>query len=347
MPPEIARAMLRPEVAEERAGMDDRDADKAAILAALRAETDAWLRRDFDAMARHWLQAPETRKMTSHASFGTYVVEGWEAIAADLRSQMQHASQSYDITQRLSWDRVNIVVGADMAWVSYDQIGTDTDDEFELAGVQHELKIFHRVDGDWKIGCLVIMQRSVERATCPLIEVDPQARVLWMNREARDRMDDHPGLVVAAGRLRSRRRDHDPALRGAISRVFEHLRARSPLGSPAARLCGVVPLGEGDRGAPLFCWVMAEDGKVLVSFDDARMVARRIETAAGVYCLSPAQVRLARLIVDGLDLAAASDLLGVSINTLRTQLQRMFDKTGARSQAALVRTLLSADAPIK
>ena len=100
-------------------------------------------------------------------------------------------------------------------------------------------------------------------------------------------------------------------------------------------------------GLPLHCWVLLEDGKALVSFDDAETVARRIADAQEVYGLSPAQVRLARLIVDGHDLAAAADLLAVSINTLRTQLQRIFDKTGVRSQAALVRSLLSADAPNK
>ena len=97
-----------------------------------------------------------------------------------------------------------------MAWVSYDQIGIDTSDQFKLTGVQHELKIFHRVDGDRKIGCLFILRRSVEHAACPLIEVDPQARVLWMNCEARDRMDDPPALLsqlaawVAPARLRWR-----------------------------------------------------------------------------------------------------------------------------------------------
>jgi DNA-binding CsgD family transcriptional regulator len=83
------------------------------------------------------------------------------------------------------------------------------------------------------------------------------------------------------------------------------------------------------------------------SFDDAETIARRIKLAADMYDLSPAQVRLARLIVDGRDLAAASDALGVSVNTLRTHLQRMFDRTGVRSQAALVRVLLSAEAPTK
>ena len=84
-----------------------------------------------------------------------------------------------------------------------------------------------------------------------------------------------------------------------------------------------------------------------MSFDDAETLARRITGAQEVYGLSPAQVRLARLIVDGHDLASASELLAVSVNTVRTQLQRIFDKTGVRSQAALVRSLLSADVPGK
>ncbi len=67
--------------------------------------------------------------------------------------------------------------------------------------------------------------------------------------------------------------------------------------------------------------------------------------ARGRSSASRRQTRLARLIIDGHDLAAASELLGVCINTLRTQLQRIFDKPGVGSQAALVRVLLSAGAP--
>jgi DNA-binding CsgD family transcriptional regulator len=37
----------------------------------------------------------------------------------------------------------------------------------------------------------------------------------------------------------------------------------------------------------------------------------------------------------------------VSVNTLRTHLQRMFDRTGVRSQAALVGALLSVEMPTK
>jgi DNA-binding CsgD family transcriptional regulator len=57
-------------------------------------------------------------------------------------------------------------------------------------------------------------------------------------------------------------------------------------------------------------------------------------------------MRLAALIVEGCDLTRAADQLGISANTARTQLQRMFDKTGVRSQPALVRMLLSVGSPI-
>jgi DNA-binding CsgD family transcriptional regulator len=321
------------------------DSDKAAIMAVLEAETDAWMRRDFEALAKHWMHSPQTRRMVAFAALGTHVDEGWEAIGTRLRSMIARYPRPYDPRERLRRENVNVVVGKDMAWVSYDQIGTGSGDEFELAGLQHELKIFHRVEGTWKIGCLVLMQRGVEHAICPLIEVDVAGKVLWMNQAAEDRISDHPGLVIANGRLRTRRRASEAALSEAIGWAFAELRdALTPF---VARMSRLVQLGEDDDGDPRFCWVVIDDGKALVTFDDARIVARRIETARDAYGLSPAQVRLAQLIAEGKDLSAAAESLGVSVNTVRTHLQRMFDRTGARSQAALVRALLSAEVPNK
>jgi len=320
------------------------DPDEAAILAVLEAETDAWMRRDFEGIARHWVHSDKTRRMVAFASLGTYVDIGWDAIALRLRSTMARFPETYDTSTRLRRENVNIVVGGDMAWVSYDQIGLEADDEFELAGLQHELKIFHRVDGKWKIACLVLMQGSVEHATNPLIEVDRSAKVLWINDSARQRISEHPGLTVVGGRLVCRRSAYKADLGDAIEWAFAQLNEHLPP-AVAARLSRLVHLGDGDDGRPCFCWVMIGDGRALVTFDHAGMVAQRIELAREVYGLSPAQARLAQLIAEGHDLTAAAGILGVSANTLRTHLQRMFDRTGARSQAALVRALLSAEAP--
>lgn len=320
--------------------MDEKEADKVAILAAIRSETAAWLQRDFQALASHWVQSPQTRRMEAFASVGIRVDQGWDAIASRLQKIVERFPEKQPFEGRVSWENVNVIVAGDMAWVTYDQIGTDTG-----ADLKRLLKIMHRVDDTWKIACLVMMESTVQQATCPLIEVDAEARIVWANQLARDRMEAHEGLIVAAGRLRARHRAYDAALRAAMRLAFQELQSQRPL-AVAPKQTWAVALGENTNGVPLYCWVLLEDGKALVSFENAEMVERRIEWAREVYRLSPAQIRLARLIIDGHDLAGAADHLSVSINTLRTQLQRIFDKTGVRSQAALVRSLLSADAPI-
>lgn len=321
--------------------MDSSEADKAAVVAVIRSETEAWLRRDFEALASHWVQSPQTRRMEAFTSLGVRVDEGWDIIAARLKRIVERFPDKQAFDERVRWEKVNIVVDGNVAWMTFDQIGSDTGDDRK-----RQLRILHRVDGDWKIACMVMMESSVEEATSPLIEVDADARILWTNRLARERIADHPGLVNAAGRLRARRRERDAGLRVAVRMAFRELQSQRPL-NVSPKQAWAVALGEDAAGMPLHCWVLLEDGKALVSFDDAATVAGRITDAQEVYGLSPAQVRLARLLVDGYDLAAAADLLSVSINTLRTQLQRIFDKTGVRSQAALVRSLLSAEAPNK
>nr|WP_295889397.1 LuxR family transcriptional regulator [uncultured Devosia sp.] len=318
--------------------MNESEADKAAILAAIRGETEAWLQRDFEAMASHWVQSPQTRRMEAFASLGIRVDQGWDAVATRLKKIVERFPERQSFEERVSWENVNVVVAADMAWVTYDQIGTDTGDDLKRL-----LKIMHRVDGVWKIACLVMMESTIQQANCPLIEVDGEARILWTNHLARERIRGHEGLMVAAGRLKARHSGRDATLRDAVRLAFQELQSQRPL-AVAPKQTWAVALGENMNGVPLHCWVLLEDGKVLVSFEDAEAVEQRIERAQEIYRLSPAQVRLARLIVDGHDLADAAERLSVSINTLRTQLQRIFDKTGVRNQAALVRSLLSADA---
>ena len=117
----------------------DEEAEKAAIMRVLRAETDAYMRRDFPALAQHWVHSPQARLMVAFASLGVRVIEGWDAIATRLESVMARLSQPYDTAERLRWEKVNIVLGADMAWVSYEQVGNDTGDDFEMAGLQLSL----------------------------------------------------------------------------------------------------------------------------------------------------------------------------------------------------------------
>ncbi len=56
--------------------------------------------------------------------------------------------------------------------------------------------------------------------------------------------------------------------------------------------------------------------------------------------LTPAEVRLAELIMDGHQPRSAAQTLDVSIHTVRTYLKRLYTKVGVKSLAGLVRALL-------
>ena len=319
------------------------DEDKAAILAVLDAENAAFMRRDLDAWATHWVHSPQSRFMISHALQGSRVLEGWEAISAFFGLGIREITETYDET-RVHLERMNVVVSGDMAWATYDQVGDGTGDNFYLVGTYHQLQIFQRIAGQWKISCIVVIQRATDHEICPLIEVASDKRVLWTNNAADEQIANHPALIITGGRLRARNRSREARLQEAVSWASQLSQGSLPA-TPASRIARAVVLGEDDTAAPFFCWVLVEDGKILVSFNDEQLLKRRIAVAQGIYGLTPAQAQLATLVAEGHDLSAAAGKLGVSVNTVRTQVQRMFDKTGAHSQSALVGLLLSAEAP--
>ena len=66
----------------------------------------------------------------------------------------------------------------------------------------------------------------------------------------------------------------------------------------------------------------APDGMLTVTFRDSRNARNRLERAAELFELSPAQVRLAGLILEGFDLPQIADRLAISPNTASSQPSR-------------------------
>jgi DNA-binding CsgD family transcriptional regulator len=67
--------------------------------------------------------------------------------------------------------------------------------------------------------------------------------------------------------------------------------------------------------------------------------ARNLRELAELYGLTPAETRLAGLILNGLALFEAAERLGITRNTARTHMKRIYGKTGTRRQAELIRRL--------
>jgi DNA-binding CsgD family transcriptional regulator len=80
---------------------------------------------------------------------------------------------------------------------------------------------------------------------------------------------------------------------------------------------------------------------ILFIKDTGAVAAVPSETISDMFDLSRAEARLVKLLLDGHRLEDAAHLLGVSHNTVKTQLRSAFDKLGCSRQSDLVRLISS------
>jgi DNA-binding CsgD family transcriptional regulator len=76
-------------------------------------------------------------------------------------------------------------------------------------------------------------------------------------------------------------------------------------------------------------------------YDTGKRMALSIEGLRSLYDLTEAEARVCDLLYQSRNLPEAAKILGISINTAKTHLNRSFRKVGVQSQAELVRRLNS------
>lgn len=313
---------------------------RRAVMQVIETESAAYLARDYEGWARCWVHAPHVRRWVFHGSRGIYVWEGWEEQGERMKQFMAaHPTPSAAEYRRES---INLRVGKDVAWVTFDQYTSGAAGPLvDLPEATSEMRIIEKDADGWKIACVSNFHRSLDHITSALVRVDKQGAVTWMNSAAEKELRTFRGIVVRAGCLRAVDRTLDQRLQAAIRWAGHRDDGIWPRR-------GALPIVlDGGRGGPAnVCWVIAHNSQILVAINNQRMSDERLAAAAPVYGITPAQLRLAGLIVAGHDLVDAAGRLGVSVNTARTHLQRMYDKTGVRTQPALVRVLLSVVSPL-
>jgi DNA-binding CsgD family transcriptional regulator len=324
-------------------------ADEAAIKEVCLKETWGHHYGDPDLWASAWLHRDDCSLIGIFWDTGLFARIGWADIEAAIRpfAEAKAAGTSEVILTRHSGHRIKVI--GDMACATF----TETLWDFSDAGRNtpmdlFELRILERHDGCWKITHLIFIPLRNIAHDRAQIRVDATGRVSHISPEMKAAMADS-GLTISAGRLRAVRPQPDRELQAVIRRMHG-LTGFGELGMAFLKgefLGRVHPwefpilLGEDERGGQRYCLVMVQDGEVFVALDTPARLGRRLQLANIVYGLSEAQLRLAREIVGGLTLPEAAEKLGISPNTARTHLTRIFEKTGVSNQAALVRCLLT------
>lgn len=319
---------------------DTEDFDTAEILGVIKADLNSYLARDKTAWSENWVQ---DARMTSIMECGSLqVARGFSEFRNNVFLAMD--TSPTPTAPEISRENLNISICGDLAWAVFDQSVGDTEDPVAPPSFSHNFRLLERVQGKWKIVFHGVWSRPVPSVSQPTIEVDANGQVLWLNPAARARLPSFSGLAVSAGRLRASRPLWDKKLQQTITRAAE-LTNYAAFNKESARsekpLVYPVVLGEDQSGATLLCFVRLMDARIYVSFGKPPTLIAQIEMAGLIYGLSEAQMELAGRIADGADLAEAASEMEVSVNTVRTHLRRMFDKTDVRSQIDLLRLFLS------
>lgn len=105
-----------------------------------------------------------------------------------------------------------------------------------------------------------------------------------------------------------------------------------------ARLLGATDLRHAQGARAPAAVVLVADPEVPIS-DSIRPVCE-------LYHLTPAETRLAELLIDGLTLAEIADVMRLKLATVRVYLKQIFMKTGVHRQPMLIRMLLTTRIPM-
>jgi DNA-binding CsgD family transcriptional regulator len=182
---------------------------------------------------------------------------------------------------------------------------------------------------------------AFDRVALGAVLVDEGARPILANRAAHRIAAQQDGFVIASDGLRGATPADTHVLQRAVADVARG-GTGTGLGLRLSRASSsrpyevmVVPVSRGRR------WLARRRHTAVVFISDSGLsLVSPTGLVHDLYGLTPAETRLAVLLLGGQTMREAMAVLGVSRNTAHTQLASIFRKTGTNSQAELVRVLL-------
>ncbi|MBN8279617.1 MAG: hypothetical protein J0M16_03315 [Gammaproteobacteria bacterium] len=194
-------------------------------------------------------------------------------------------------------------------------------------------------------GASTLLSALMQQAPTGLVLFDALGRPVLVNQKASDIFARRDGLALADGKLRADGPGTQGQLDAALETVLRIARGNPlppPTGIAVARRGGVKPYRVAfSLLKPLAPGAPGTDAAVIALIHDERRAAPQAVPAVfrATYGLTRAEVCLCEALLEGRTLCDAAANLGIKRNTAKTHLARIFDKTGVRSQLALLRLL--------
>lgn len=194
-----------------------------------------------------------------------------------------------------------------------------------------------------------LTSQAFDRLAHGIVLLDAQARVVHGNAAAHAILLSGRGLRLRAGRLEATDPGDRQQLAAAVRHCTRHPTEPMPptlahltvrAGDSTALWLSAVPLrsGQGVLAAPRAVVLL------VIADSTAQPAAAGIDATCRSHGFTAAETRLARALADAPGLRAAAEQAGLSYETARWYLKILFQKTGTRRQAELVRKLLACGA---
>jgi len=189
------------------------------------------------------------------------------------------------------------------------------------------------------------IETTLNMLTTGMILLGARGEVLLMNNRAEQLLNRRDGLLLAHGKLGA-------TVYAESVRLQTMIGGAAQTGSGAGLSAGGTILISREEGRPISVTVTPlhefsatlsqRPAAVLFIFDPDRNLELPIDLLQRCYGLTPAEARLAMVLLEGHSLKEAADSCGVTHNTAKSQLKSIFLKTQVNRQSELIRLLLSA-----
>lgn len=186
-----------------------------------------------------------------------------------------------------------------------------------------------------------MFETMLDNLTTGVYLLNEDGYVEYMNPSAEAQVSGSPLLSLEQGILRVADRAADAKLKEALNSVRKRVRDKTSGteflaigdGEQTGFIATVVPLSRPPEREML----QTERSAIAIFLrDPVKRPIFAVDAFAEYYKLTPGETRVAAVIGQGGNLGAACDILGITLPTAKTHLQRIFEKTGVSRQAELV-----------
>lgn len=186
------------------------------------------------------------------------------------------------------------------------------------------------------------LQTTLDHLPYGLVLLDERGRCVLLNDAAKEIVHKRDGLVLSKSRLVAESPSESSRLRAAIAHAIDPAAMRINNGSGAMLISHRTATPLQIVVSPFVSGLVEVPFRVTATVyirDSQAKTAKPTDRFQSLYGLTKAEAKLAMLLVEGCNISDAAETNRVTRETVRSQLKAVFQKTGTRRQAELVRLL--------